>query len=67
MMQEELWIIRYQEVLTFIETNKRNPSKYAPEERSMYNFIKHARKLMNQDLPKAERVETFRRLLEIST
>ena len=56
---------RYEEVKTFIETNKRNPSKYAPEERNMYNYIKHTRKQMNQVLLKENRIEMFKRLLEL--
>ncbi len=28
MTQDEKWIVRYNEVVTFIETNKRNPSRY---------------------------------------
>ena len=56
MTQDERWNIRYQEVLRFIETNKRNPSKYALEERNMYNYIKHTRKQMNQGLLKPERI-----------
>lgn len=33
MTQEELWLKEYDEVVSFIETNKRNPSKYDDEER----------------------------------
>ena len=62
MTQDERWLARYSEVKTFIETNKRNPSKYAPEERNMYNFIKHTRKQLNAGLLKAERIEEFRKL-----
>jgi hypothetical protein len=65
MTQEERWNIRYQEVMTFIETNKRNPSKYAPEERNMYNYLKHTRKQMNQGLLKENRIEAFKKLLEL--
>lgn len=65
MTQEERWQIRYQEVIDFIETNKRNPSKYAPEERNMYNYIKHTRKQMNQGFLKENRIEMFKRLLEL--
>ena len=32
MTQNEKWIARYNEVVTFIETNKRNPSKYDAED-----------------------------------
>lgn len=65
MTQDEKWLKRYQEVKTFIETNHRNPSKYAPEERNMYNYIKHTRKQMNQGLLKENRVKLFKRLLEL--
>ena len=65
MTQDEKWRKRYDEVKTFIETNKRNPSKYAPEERNMYNYIKHTRKQMNQGLLKENRIEMFKRLLEL--
>lgn len=42
MTQDELWLKKYQEIITFIETNHRNPSKHNPEERYKYcNWIKH--------------------------
>lgn len=48
MNQDELWNTKYQEIITFIETNKRNPSKNNPEERYKYcNWIKHNKKLLN--------------------
>ena len=65
MTQEERWLKQYEEVTQFVETNKRNPSKYAPEERNMYNYIKHTRKQMNQGLLKENRVKLFKRLLEL--
>lgn len=33
MSQDELWLNKYQEIVAFIEKNKRNPSKYNDEER----------------------------------
>ena len=65
MTQDERWNNRYNEVKTFIEVNHRNPSKYNLEERNMYNFIKHTRKQMNQELLKAERIPLFEKLLEL--
>ena len=65
MTQDERWNIRYEEVKTFIETNKRNPSKYLAEERNMVNFLKHTRKQMNQGLLKEELIELFKKLLAI--
>lgn len=62
MTQDERWNIRYEEVKEFIETNKRNPSKYVAEERNMVNFLKHTRKQLNAGLLKAERIEEFRKL-----
>ena len=38
---------RYKEVVSFIEANHRNPSKYAPEEKLMIHFLKRGRKLLN--------------------
>lgn len=32
MTQDEAWIQKYNEVVAFIETNKRNPSKHSDEE-----------------------------------
>jgi len=65
MTQDEAWLKKYNDVITFIETNKRNPSKNNPEERGLYlNWIKHNRKMMNNGKMKEERVALFLRLLE---
>ena len=66
MTQDERWNIRYQEVKAFIETNKRNPSKYAPEEKLMVHFLKRGRKLMNAGDLKEPRLSMFKELLELS-
>lgn len=64
MTQDERWQKRYNEVVTFIETNKRNPSKHDEEERGKYlNWIKANRKALNAGKMKAERVEKFKELL----
>ena len=47
MTQEERWKTRYEEVKTFIETNKRNPSRHRLEEHDMLNWVKANRKKMN--------------------
>ena len=63
MDQETRWLTRYIEVKTFIETNKRNPSKYNMEERGLYlNWIKHNRKLYAAGELKPDRVEFFEKL-----
>ena len=65
MTQEERWIKRYEEVVDFIETNHRNPSKHRIEEHDMLNWVKANRKALNVGRLKADRVEAFLRLLEI--
>lgn len=61
--QETRWLTRYNEVETFIETNKRNPSKHRIEEHDILNWLKANRKKMNTGKMKLERVEVFNKLL----
>jgi len=65
MTQNERWQTRYDEVKTFIETNHRNPSKYAPEEKLMIHFLKRGRKLMNAGELKEPRLGMFKELMEL--
>ena len=65
MTQEEKWMMRYNDVMTFIETNKRNPSRHRIEEHDHLNWLKANRKVMNAGKMKPERVENFRKLLEL--
>ena len=67
MTQNERWNVRYQEVVDFIEANKRNPSKHDEEERGKYlNWIKANRKALNAGKMKPERVEKFKELLALT-
>ena len=65
MTQDERWGTRFQEVKSFIETNKRNPSKFIPEERGLRNWVRHQQKLVNKGELKLERVEKFKILLAL--
>lgn len=65
MTQDERWQKRYEEVKDFIETNKRNPSKYAPAEKLLVHFLKRGRKLMNAGELKEPRLGMFKELLEL--
>lgn len=65
MTQEEKWILKYNEVVEFINTNHQNPSKHRIEEYDMLNWLKANRKLLNAGTLKPERVEAFKRLLEL--
>ena len=49
-----------------MEKNHRNPSRHRLEEHDMLNWVKQQRKLKNKGELKAERVEKFRKLLEMT-
>ncbi len=57
MTQNERWLMRYNEVMNFIESNHRNPSRHRIEEHDMLNWVKENRKVMNAGKMKPERVE----------
>ena len=65
MTQDEKWNIRYNDVVRFIESNHRNPSKHRIEEHDMLNWLKANRKAMNAGTLKPERVVLFKKLLEL--
>ena len=65
MTQDEKWQAKYEEVMEFITTNKRNPSKHRIEEHDMLNWLKANRKLENAGKLKAERVKMFEKLQEL--
>ena len=66
MTQDERWMVKYIEVVTFIETNKRNPSRHRIEEHDYLNWLKANRKALNAGKMKLEWVEKFRKLLEMT-
>ena len=66
MTQDERWLVRYNEVMGFLEENHRNPSKHRIEEHDHLNWLKANRKVLNVGKMKAERVEKFRKLLEMT-
>ena len=63
MTQEERWMKRYNEVVSFIETNHRNPSKYVDSERGLRNWVKQQKKLMNAGALEGQRLMMFNELL----
>ena len=66
MTQDERWLVRYKEVMGFLEENHRNPSKYRIEEHDYLNWLKANRKALNAGKMKPERVERFRKLQEMT-
>lgn len=65
MTQDERWLENYNEVVSFIKANKRNPSKHRIEEHLMLNWVKHNRKLLNAGRIAPERVKMFEELVEL--
>lgn len=65
MKQEEKWVLKYNEVMEFININRRNPSKHRIEEHDMLNWVKQQRKLLNAGKLKENRIERFKELLAI--
>ena len=63
MRQDERWMTRYKEVVSFFDTNHRNPSRHRIEEHNMLNWLKANRKKVNAGELKPERVEMFEKLL----
>ena len=65
MDQATRWLTKYNEVMDFMETNHRNPSRHRIEEHDMLNWLKATRKKMNAGELKEERLVMFKELLEI--
>lgn len=65
MTQDERWLTKYNEVMEFMETNHRNPSRHRLEEHDMLNWLKATRKKMNAGELKEERLVMFKELLEL--
>lgn len=59
-------MVRYNEVVTFIKENGRNLSKYNLEERRLYTWVKHQRKVMNANELKEPRLVKFKELMRLS-
>lgn len=65
MTQDEKWISRYNEVKEYIEVNHRNPSRHFVENRNLLSWVKQQRKLINASALKQDRVEAFKKLMEL--
>lgn len=64
MSQDERWLLKYKEVKSFIEANRRNPSKYDGYRRGLCcNWIHHNKKLLKAGTLKENRIELFKQLL----
>lgn len=46
MTQEERWLVRYKEVMSFLEENHRNPSRHRIEEHDHLNGLRPTERLL---------------------
>ena len=51
--------------MAFMAENHRRPSKYNLDEMNDWNWIRHQQKKMNDGLLKPERLELFKKLVEM--
>ena len=58
-------MVKYNEVVEFINSNHRNPSRHRIEEHDMLNWLKANRKKMNAGELKEERLNKFKELLTL--
>ena len=65
MTQDERWLLKYNEVLAFMEREGRNPSKHRIEEHDMLNWMKANRKLVNSGKMREDRMKLFEKLVEM--
>ena len=66
MTQEERWLLKYNEVVSFIESNNRNPSRHRIEEHDYLIWLKANRKALNAGKMKGERMKLFERLQKLA-
>ncbi len=65
MTQDERWLAKYNEVVEFIESNHRNPSRHRIDEHDMLNWVKAYRKLFNSERLKEPRLSKFKELMSL--
>ena len=65
MTQDERWLAQYKDVMAFMESKHRRPSKFIDEERGLRNWVRHQQKLVNKGDLKEGRVELFMQLIEL--
>ena len=66
MTQDERWILKYNEVVKFINANHRNPSRHRIEDHDYLNWLKANRKKMNAGDLKEPRLSMFKELLKMA-
>ena len=65
MKQDDLWNDKYEQIVQFLETNHRRPSKYDLEDHAMLNWIKYNKKLLKRGKLTPERRMKLAHLLDM--
>ncbi|MFW5526590.1 MAG: helicase associated domain-containing protein [Prevotella sp.] len=60
--QDDLWNLKWQAYMDYMEKYKRRPSKHHVEDMLMFNWFKHNKKLFNQGKMQAGRIPKFKQL-----
>lgn len=63
-MTDEHWLETWKAYKTYLETNKRRPSKYHQEDMKLVNWLKYNRKLRNKGVLKEKRSKLLNDLLK---
>lgn len=63
MKSDEMWLLKWQEYMSFLDTNKRRPSKYHVEDRHLANWLKYNRKMFRINKLGEDRKEKLNVLL----
>ena len=66
MTQNERWQRQYEEMMTFMETNHRRPSKHRLEEHDMLNWFKSTKKQIAKGDYLQDRLEKFAIFMKVA-
>lgn len=66
MTQDEKWQIQFEQMMDFMETHHRRPSKHRIEEHDLLNWFKHTKKMIAKGNYPPDRLEKFAQLMEVA-
>ena len=66
MTQDEKWQIQYEQMMEFMEANRRRPSKHRIEEHDLLNWFKHTKKMIAKGGYSPDRLEKFAKLMDVA-
>lgn len=66
MTQDEKWQRQYEQMMTFMETYHRRPSKHRLDEHDMLNWFKATKKRIAKGNYPEDRLEKFKLLMEVA-